>query len=354
METAARNRVIWLARAAGGTLALAAAACANPVPDPVEYAEIEVIETAPESQPPVAEPVLEPVPEAAPPAPPVLTLACQSEATQGGAILCRTAPHASVQLDGTAVARADDDGWAFIGLSRSQKTPARLSVTDMVGQAPPLAEQSASAEVHVKKRFDSVSRFPMDCDRIAAQTPEQKRHAEISWVKKDRALKAFNAPLAPIGFVKPADGPYSSPFGVTRTYVPKTKDCSGSTSVHNGQDIAIPTGTEIHAPMAGTVLLADPDLYYEGGAVFLDHGRGVMSVTMHMSRIDVADGQQIQQGELLGLSGATGRVTGPHLHWAIKFRNVHSDDRGTDIWLDPSLIVALDQASIVQAGQASP
>ena len=111
--------------------------------------------------------------------------------------------------------------------------------------------------------------------------------------------------------------------------------------MHNGQDIAIPTGTEIHAPMAGTVLLADPDLFFEGGAVFLDLGHGLVSVTMHMSRIDVKAGDTVAQGQLLGLSGATGRVTGPHLHWAIKFRNVLSDDRGTDIWLDPMLMLDL-------------
>jgi len=109
---------------------------------------------------------------------------------------------------------------------------------------------------------------------------------------------------------KPADGPYSSAFGVTRTYVPKTKACEGSTSVHDGQDIAIPKGTEIHAPMAGTVLLADPDLFYEGGAVFLDLGHGLVSVTMHISRIDVKAGDTVARGQLLGLSGATGRVTG--------------------------------------------
>jgi murein DD-endopeptidase MepM/ murein hydrolase activator NlpD len=93
--------------------------------------------------------------------------------------------------------------------------------------------------------------------------------------------------------------------------------------------------------MAGTVLLADPDLYFEGGAVFLDLGRGLVSVTMHMSKVDVQTGDIVAQGQLLGLSGATGRVTGPHLHWGLKFRNVHSDDRGTDIWLDPMVLLDL-------------
>ena len=271
----------------------------------------------------------------------MLALACGGPATQGGAILCRALPGATITLDGKPVAVADPSGVVVIGLTRSQGSPAKVTMLPVGTGEAQQSVVSASTEVEVLPRKDTVSKFEMECRRIAPQSPEDKRHAEVSWVRKDRAMKAFNTPLAPVGFVKPADGPYSSAFGVTRTYVPKTKDCEGSTSVHNGQDIAIPTGTEIHAPMAGTVLLADPDLFYEGGAVFLDMGRGLVSITMHMSRIDVKDGETVAQGQVLGLSGATGRVTGPHLHWAIKYRNVMSDDRGTDIWLDPLLMLDL-------------
>lgn len=290
----------------------------------------------------VAEPVVSPEPVPAPkPAPEPIAavvpddpfIRCGAGVTQGGAILCLTNPGARVTLDGKDVATAGEDGLALIGLKRDAAAQVRVSARRAQDQ------HEAFALVEVAKREDTVSKFTMDCNRIAAQSPEEKRHAEQSWLRKDKALKVFAAPLAPLALMKPADGPYSSAYGVTRTYVPKTKDCEGSTSVHNGQDIAIPTGTEIHAPMAGTVLLADPDLYYEGGAVFLDLGRGLMSVTMHMSRIDVKDGDTVAQGQVLGLSGATGRVTGPHLHWGLKFRNVHSDDRGTDIWLDPMLLL---------------
>jgi len=277
----------------------------------------------------------------APPQPPVRALACGGPAKQGGAILCHALPGATITLDGKPVAIADPSGVVVIGLTRSQGSPAKVTMLPVGTGEAQQSVVSASTEVEVLPRKDTVSKFEMECRRIAPQSPEDKRHAEVSWVRKDRAMKAFNTPLAPVGFVKPADGPYSSAFGVTRTYVPKTKDCEGSTSVHNGQDIAIPTGTEIHAPMAGTVLLADPDLFYEGGAVFLDMGRGLVSITMHMSRIDVKDGETVAQGQVLGLSGATGRVTGPHLHWAIKYRNVMSDDRGTDIWLDPLLMLDL-------------
>lgn len=254
---------------------------------------------------------------------------------QGGAIMCRAEPGADISLDGKPVATAGEDGIAIVGLRRDAPAVVQVSARS-AGYS-----EVVTASVNVQTRNDAVSQFPMDCNKIAPQSKAEKRHAEVAWLRKDKAMKLFDPPLAPFGLVKPADGPYSSVYGTTRTYVPKTKDCEGSTSVHNGQDIAIATGTEIHAPMAGTVILADPDLYYEGGAVFLDLGRGLVSITMHMSRIDVKDGDTVAQGQLLGLSGATGRVTGPHLHWGIKFRNVHSDDRGTDIWLDPMLMLDL-------------
>ncbi len=307
------------------------AGCAGPsAPAPVDVAGASAVVLEPTPPPPI-----EPPPEPAPPPPPEFALTCGGPAKQGGAILCRTLPDADISLDGKLIATADAGGIAFIGLRRD--APGTVQVSAHAKDR----DETRSVSVDVLRRTDTVSKFEMDCKRIAPQSPEDKRKAEVSWVKKDKAMALFSQPLAPLSLVKPAEGPYSSAYGVTRTYVPKTKACEGSTSVHNGQDIAIGTGTAIHAPMAGTVLLADPDLYYEGGAVFLDLGRGLVSVTMHMSEVDVKTGDTVAQGQVLGLSGATGRVTGPHLHWGLKFRNVHSDDRGTDIWLDPMVLLDL-------------
>ncbi|MBI1359478.1 MAG: peptidoglycan DD-metalloendopeptidase family protein [Alphaproteobacteria bacterium] len=267
-------------------------------------------------------------------------LLCTSAAAQGGAILCRAAPGAHVSLDGKPIAISDANGLAVIGLKLDEKSPARISVPSNSG-APP-----KSLSIEVAPRHDSVSKISLDCNKILAQTPEEKEKASRSWLKKDKALKTFSPPLAPVEFAQPVAGVYSSSFGATRTYVPKTDDCKPTVNVHHGTDIAVPTGTEIHAPMAGTVILADPDLYYEGGCVFLDLGRGLVSVTMHMSRLDVKPGDVVKQGELLGLSGATGRVTGPHLHWAIKYRNVFDKDRGSDLWLDPMLLMKLNSAEL--------
>jgi len=316
------------------------ASCANPSQAGPEEPAPQVAAPAAELPAPVPPPVIAEAPK---PVAPALTnaIACADPATQGGAIVCKTDPGTTLALDGKPIAVADAQGIALIGLTRSQASPAVISFFDPLDVPVSIDRRSFRTEVRIDPRSDTVSKFEMECTRIAPQSPEDKRKAEVSWVKKDKALQIFSPPLAPLALVKPANGAYSSPFGATRTYVPKTKDCEGSTSVHNGQDIAIGTGTEIRAPMAGTVILADPDLFYEGGCVFLDLGRGLVSVTMHMSRVDVKAGDRIEQGQLLGLSGSTGRVTGPHLHWAIKYRNVLSDDRGTDIWLDPVLMLQL-------------
>lgn len=343
MEAAIRSGIVssGLLRAfiAASTLL---ASCAGPATQSVASAEPSVAappivaDTAPPEliAPPEPQPVVQPVPVVAPAAAPI----CSTEATQGGAIICRVPPNSAVKLDGKLIARADDQGLAIIGLARTQLTPATISLDVQR----PEGVFPVSISIPVLPRHDTVTSFGMECGKIAPQNPEDKRKAEVAWVKKDRALKSFNAPQQAYdmqGPVRMEGVSYSSSYGATRTYVPKTKDCEPTTNVHNGTDIAVGTGTEIRAPMSGTVILADPELFYEGGCVFLDLGRGLVSVTMHMSRIDVKPGDVIKQGDLLGLSGATGRVTGPHLHWGLKYRNVFSDDRGTDIWLDPMLLM---------------
>ena len=94
--------------------------------------------------------------------------------------------------------------------------------------------------------------------------------------------------------------------------------------------MAAPTGTPVAAPAPGIVRLAEPELYFEGGAIFLDHGHGMISVMMHLSRVDVEVGQQVAQGDIIGAVGATGRVTGPHLDWRMYWRRAH---------IDPALLV---------------
>jgi murein DD-endopeptidase MepM/ murein hydrolase activator NlpD len=100
---------------------------------------------------------------------------------------------------------------------------------------------------------------------------------------------------------------------------------------HQGADFRAATGTPVVAPNAGRVVLAE-DLYFSGNTVVIDHGLGMFSLLAHLSRLDVTAGTDVARGEMLGLSGATGRVTGPHLHWALRL---------SEFSVDPLAVVAV-------------
>jgi murein DD-endopeptidase MepM/ murein hydrolase activator NlpD len=120
-------------------------------------------------------------------------------------------------------------------------------------------------------------------------------------------------------FVWPVRGRISGRFGNGRVY--NGQPGSG----HSGMDIAAPTGTPVKAPAAGVVTFAAPDLYLTGGALLLDHGFGVSSNFLHLSRIEVKVGDRVEQGQVMGAVGATGRATGPHLHWGMNWFDVRID-----------------------------
>jgi murein DD-endopeptidase MepM/ murein hydrolase activator NlpD len=273
------------------------------------------------------------------------TITCSGQAVQGGLLLCEAPAGSTLVVSGskgesTREVTVSEDGLATIGLRRTEAL--ELLITDKEGWAAPV---TLTLEMR-NDPFRTIEGF--DCDKVDARTEAQKAHAGRSWVKKQTAFKTFHeGPGARTGFLRPSTGPSSSPFGPARKYIGVGKDgtpCE-SMSVHRGYDIAIPVGTEIVAPAAGTVTLGDPDLYYEGGTVFLDHGDGLVSVFLHMSSVDVSAGDVVQAGERLGASGNTGRTTGPHLHWAVKWRNPLSDDRRKDFYIDPALLLQLDPIS---------
>ena len=117
-------------------------------------------------------------------------------------------------------------------------------------------------------------------------------------------------------FRAPVNASVSDVFGTRRTFNGKTQ------SLHQGLDYAVPTGTPVSAANAGTVLLAGP-LYFEGNCVVLDHGQGLLTLYLHLSEIKVKQGERIEAGQPIGLSGGTGRATGPHLHLAVRWQGVY-------------------------------
>jgi murein DD-endopeptidase MepM/ murein hydrolase activator NlpD len=117
-------------------------------------------------------------------------------------------------------------------------------------------------------------------------------------------------------FLPPVSAPVSDVFGIRRVFNGATK------SVHQGLDYRVSPATPVSAVNRGTVILARP-LYFEGNCVVLDHGQGLLTLYLHLSEIKVTEGEGVERGQLLGLSGATGRATGPHLHIAVRWQGVY-------------------------------
>jgi hypothetical protein len=119
-------------------------------------------------------------------------------------------------------------------------------------------------------------------------------------------------------FITPVDGPITSPFGLRRILNGQDR------APHNGVDIGAPLGAEVVACNAGIIVFAE-ELYLEGKTIIMDHGLGLYSIYMHLSELRVKEGDEVGIGECIGLVGATGRVTGPHLHWGIRLLKARVD-----------------------------
>ncbi|MCQ4307592.1 peptidoglycan DD-metalloendopeptidase family protein [Pseudomonas stutzeri] len=149
--------------------------------------------------------------------------------------------------------------------------------------------------------------------------PEDLKRIERELAEQTEAYRQFS-PNQPSNllFDKPVDGPLSSPFGLRRFFNGEERN------PHSGLDFAARTGTPIKAPAAGKVILTG-DYFFNGKTVFVDHGQGLISMFCHLSEIGVKVGDPLGRGEILGKVGATGRATGPHLHWNVSLNDTRVD-----------------------------
>lgn len=156
--------------------------------------------------------------------------------------------------------------------------------------------------------------------------PEQLRQISEDKTLKERIFAPVEPERAWSGsFSPPVEAQISDVFGTTRTFNGQAQ------STHLGLDYAVPPGTPVSALNSGTVRLAQ-SLFFEGNCVVIDHGQGLMTVYLHLSKLKVKEGDRVQRGQELGLSGGTGRATGPHLHIAVRWEG---------IYLNPATLLAL-------------
>lgn len=154
---------------------------------------------------------------------------------------------------------------------------------------------------------------------------ENLARAERERVHLQRVLGTWTDTAPATLFLQPpVPGPRSSSFGSRRVFNGQPRN------PHSGMDIAAPTGTRIVAPAPGTVVDVG-DYFFNGTTVIVDHGQGYLSLYCHLSRTDVKPGQKVNTGDTLGAVGATGRATGPHLHWGVMLNRA---------WIDPELLLA--------------
>ena len=165
--------------------------------------------------------------------------------------------------------------------------------------------------------------YPSSTLKVAPAFVEPPKE-ELARIEEDQSTKkrafaqTLPEPLWSGRFQAPADADVSGVFGTARVFNGVKK------SQHTGLDFRVSSGTPIHAANRGTVILARP-LYFEGNCVTLDHGQGLLTLYLHLSEIKVKEGDTVESGQLLGLSGGTGRATAPHLHFAVRWRGEYLD-----------------------------
>lgn len=245
---------------------------------------------------------------------------------QGGLVTGRTHPDNRLDLDGRNVA-IDENGYFVFGFNRDHGPTARLTVTYP-------DDTSETKMLSIEPRTWRESRITVEESKANPYLPADIEKIQEDRKKKDaaRAARAEDAFWVD-GFIWPVEsGCVSSPFGYRRIVNGEPR------RFHSGVDLAAPdgmspseyVGTVIVAPAPGIVTLSDPDMFFEGGLVFIDHGQQLESAIMHMSAVTVRAGDVVQQGDIIGAVGRTGRVTGPHMHWSLKWQ---------DRLLDPELTV---------------
>jgi hypothetical protein len=235
-----------------------------------------------------------------------------SSVSQGALVIVRLPVGTTLRVDGDPV-RVGADGVAVFGAGRDAVGPMVLDASLPDGE-------QATANIAVTprdwplERVDGVPPKTVNPPPALAARIQREQAAVTTARLRNDAREDFLQ-----HFTWPVHGRISGRFGNQRIYNGEPR------APHSGMDIAVPVGTPVHAPAAGIITFAQPDLYLTGGTVLLDHGFGLSSNFLHLSELDVTVGERVRQGQVIGRSGMTGRASGPHLHWGFNWLGVRLD-----------------------------
>jgi len=265
-----------------------------------------------------------------------------------GGLAASSASRANTAPTGLPLARATPGGVVLLALGGAEQRPiarfgdlpvlvsgSAAGWTAVLGLALDARSGPASLQVQRGGALETLA-FQIEPHTYAEQRLRvAPKHVELSAEnlarhQRERAHQAtliarFSEPMpATLRMRAPVAGPRSSSFGLRRVFNGQPR------SPHSGMDIAAASGTPVVTPLAAKVVDSG-DYFFNGNTVWLDHGGGLLSMLCHLSRIDVQPGDELRAGDLLGAVGATGRVTGPHLHWSISLNRA---------MVDPALFLA--------------
>ena len=213
----------------------------------------------------------------------------------------------------------DKSGNFLIGFDRDDTSSYLLKIKYQSGKV------QLKKLVPAKRAFKIQKINNMKKELVTAPKSQNERIVKERKIKKDARSKIgrVDSALYSSGFIRPVEGGrISGVFGSQRILngIPK--------NIHNGLDIAAPKGTPVYAMTDGIVRLAADTFYYSGNFILLDHGQGLSSVYLHLSKKDVKEGDLVKKGDTIGEIGQTGRSTGPHLHWGVQWYNKKIDPQG--------------------------
>ncbi|MCC5878777.1 MAG: M23 family metallopeptidase [Idiomarina sp.] len=239
-------------------------------------------------------------------------LEVRGQLTQGSMLVGKTEPGNQVELNGKTL-NVSESGYFVFGFAREADTDHQLTVVTTSGDSHEYSLEVASREFDIQ-RIDGLPQETVTPDP-EAQARVRRENQQIAQARQVRSdMTYFAGP-----FIWPAEGRISGVYGSQRILNGEPR------APHWGLDIAAPTGTPVHAPVNGIVVLAHPDMLMSGGTLIIDHGHGVFSNFLHLHRILVDVGDYIEQGDPIAEIGATGRATGPHLDWRMNWEAMRVD-----------------------------